>query len=127
MFRTQERSSFMPFFRQHSRRERTATAYRDRVRLALQTALIGQITAAIRLISVELGAATIRVVVYFHLSLSDDDQSDLSDEVASCLGLELGDPPAGPAAECHFLRCDEPQRVPVRGEVVFARKGVLTC
>lgn len=121
----------MPFFRQHARYEETARreamAYRERVRLALQTALIGQITAAIRLVSVEIGAATIRVVVFFDLSLSDDDQSELADEVASCLGLALGDPPAGPAVECHFLRCDEPQRVPVRGEVVFARKGVSTC
>ena len=121
----------MPFFRPRPRRDRIARssveAYRRRVRLALQTALIGQITPAIRLISVESDAAVVRVVVYYDQALSDDDRGDLAAETVSCLGLELGDPPAGPAGECHFLRCDDPQRVPVRGEIVFARKGVQTC
>ena len=102
------------------------SAFRDRVRVALQKALIGQITPAMRLVSVEAVESRLAVIVFFDRDLSHDDRDDFVDEVASCVGVELGDPPRGPAVACHFVRCDEPQRVPVRGEVVFARKGVLT-
>ena len=97
------------------------------MRLALQAALIGQITPEMRLISVEVEPAAIRVVIYFDRVLPDDDRDAAAEEISSCVGLELGDPPAGPVVACHFLRCDDPQRVPVRGLVVFARKGTLTC
>ncbi|MBA3315464.1 MAG: hypothetical protein M3552_09750 [Planctomycetota bacterium] len=96
----------------------------DDLRLALQTALIGQITPAMRLISVEQDEAAVRVVVFFDKALADEDRTEFEDEVASCVGLKVGDPPAGPAVACFFVRCDEPQRVPVRGEIVFSRKGV---
>ena len=94
------------------------------VRLAIQKALVGQITPAMRLVSVECGEDSIRVVVYFDRALSTSDREEFCSEITDSLGLELGDPPAGPAVDCFFLRCDEPQRVPVRGEIVFARKGV---
>lgn len=99
-------------------------AFGDRVRLAMQKALVGQVTGAMRLVSVEHDPAAVRVVVYFDRSIGEEDREEFAEEVASCVGLELGDPPGGPAVQCHFVRCDEPQRVPVRGEVVFARKGV---
>jgi len=98
----------------------------DTVRLALQTALIGQVTAAVRLISVEHDSSVVRVIVFFDSELPEDDREEFADEMASCVGLRLGDPPDGPVVVCHFVRCDEPQRVPVRGEIVFARKGVRT-
>lgn len=99
---------------------------RDRLRLALQKALVGQITPEMRLVSVEPSDALVRVVVYYDHNLPDDDRAEFADEVASVVGLDLGDPPAGPEVACHFLRCDDPQRVPVRGEIIFARKGVGT-
>ncbi len=98
----------------------------DSVRLALQTALIGQITSAMRLVSVEHEATIVRVIVFFDSELPEDDRAEFADEMASCVGLKLGDPPGGPQVVCHFVRCDEPQRIPVRGEIVFARKGVRT-
>jgi len=100
---------------------------RDRLRLALQKALVGQVTPEMRLVSIEPSDALVRVVVYYDRSLPDDDRAEFADEVASVVGLDLGDPPAGPEVACHFLRCDDPQRVPVRGEIVFARKGVRTA
>jgi hypothetical protein len=107
---------------------RTASAslrvFRDRVRLALQKALVGQVTPEMRLVSVESDSETVRVVVYFDRNLDEADREEFAAEVAACLGLDLGDPPAGPVAQCHFVRCDEPQVVPVRGEIVFSRKGV---
>lgn len=99
----------------------------ETVRLALQTALIGQVTSAMRLVSVEHDAAVVRVIVFYDRELPEDDREEFADEMASCVGLRLGDPPDGPNVVCHFVRCDEPQQVPVRGEIVFARKGVRTC
>lgn len=96
----------------------------DAVRLALQTALIGQVTETMRLVSVEHDATVVRVIVFYGRELSEGDRDEFAEEMASCVGLKLGDPPVGPNVVCHFVRCDEPQQVPVRGEVVFARKGV---
>lgn len=96
----------------------------DQLRLALQTALIGQITSTMRLISAERDDAGVRVIVFFERTLEGDDQLEFEAEVASCVGLRLGDPPAGPPVRCFFIRCDEPQRIPVRGEIIFSRKGV---
>ena len=101
-----------------------AERFRDRAKVALQKALVGQITREMRLVSVEIERARLRVIVYFERSLGEEDRREFAEEAVSCAGLELGDPPAGPEVECHFVRCDEPQRVPVRGVVVFARKGV---
>lgn len=103
-----------------------APAVPGRVRLALQRALVGQITPAMRLLSVEADGEAVRVVVYFDRELPQADREEFDADVTDGLGLELGDPPVGPGVTCHFLRCDEPLRVPVRGEVVFARKGVRT-
>jgi hypothetical protein len=109
-----------------TRRQR-ATRHQDRadaIRLALQTALIGQVTDTMRLVSVEHDAAVVRVIVFYDRELPEDDREEFAAEMASCIGLKLGDPPAGPNVVCHFVRSDEPQQVPARGEIVFARKGV---
>jgi hypothetical protein len=103
----------------------SGASFSDRARLAMQAALVGQITPTMRLISVEPDAASVRVVVFFDGTLPDEDRAEFEEEVASCVGLKLGDPPLGPSVACYYVRCDAPQRVPVRGEVVFSRKGVL--
>ena len=95
-----------------------------RLRLALQKALVGQVTAEMRLVSTEGAPETVRVLVYYDRLLPEEDRAEFAEEAVSCVGLEFGDPPVGPAVRCHFVRCDEPQRVPVRGAIVFARKGV---
>jgi hypothetical protein len=120
-------SLFWTTVRRRAADRRAGRAFHDRVRIALQKALVGQVTGEMRLVSVEAGRELVRVVVYFDRLLSEEDREEFAAEVAGCVGLELGDPPAGPVVECHFVRCDEPQRVPVRGEIVFARKGVGTC
>jgi hypothetical protein len=96
----------------------------DAVRLALQTALVGQVTSSMRLVCVEFDETSVRVIVFYDRELPPDDREEFAEEIASCVGLKLGDPPLGPVVACHFVRCDEPQHVPVRGEIVFARKGV---
>lgn len=96
----------------------------DCLRVALQKALLGQITPTMRLISVEAEDDLIRVIVFFDQRLDDHDRDDFEEELASCLGASLGDPPLGPSVVSHFIRCDEPQLIPVRGEIIFSRKGV---
>lgn len=90
----------------------------------MQKALIGQITPTMRLVSVEEDSKNVRVIVYFDEHLDEDDRVEFAVEISDCLGHDLGDPPAGPTVKSYFIRCDEPQLVPVRGEVVFSRKGV---
>lgn len=107
--------------KESSRREERRS---DTVRLALQTALVGQVTPSMRLACVEHDETSVRVIVFYDRELAQDDREETADEMASCVGLKLGDPPLGPVVVCHFVRCDEPQQVPVRGEIVFARKGV---
>ena len=117
----------MSAWKRLTRRRRPANSEErraDTVRLALQTALIGQVTETMRLVSVERDATLLRVIVFYGGELSQGDRDDFAAEMVSCVGLKLGDPPDGPSVVCHFVRCDEPQQVPVRGEVVFARKGV---
>lgn len=92
----------------------------------MQKALVGQVTSEMRLVSAEIEPGVIRVVVYFDRVLAEEDRAEFVEEAACCVGLDVGVPPGGPTVQCHFVRCDEPQRVPVRGTVVFARKGVRT-
>jgi hypothetical protein len=97
------------------------------VLLAVQRALVGEISPGMRAVAVEIGPAQVWLYV-FHDGEADEDEIDDFDaavvaqlesdapELATSDGVE-------PEIGFSYVRVDEPAPLPVHGHLVYARKG----
>ena len=86
---------------------------------AVQTALLGEITSAIRLVTIEVHGQAVTVRVYHNGDVTDefrDDFEAVGTEVHALL-------PRTASVEVLFERNEEPNPIQILGWPVYARKG----
>ncbi|MEP6999149.1 MAG: hypothetical protein ABI969_01640 [bacterium] len=94
------------------------------VKLSVVRALLGEITPAMRAVTVELNAELVTIRVYHDGVASDELWADL-DAASTAVHADLPERPDHPVSvQLSLLRCDEPHPIPTLGEAVFSRKGV---
>ena len=96
---------------------------RARVLLSLKRALLGEVTSEMRAISVGLFVEKILVTVYHDgpvapAIVENFDAIAITQVIADFPYPERGDP----KVELQFQRCDSPQPIAPRGQLVYARK-----
>jgi hypothetical protein len=97
------------------------------VLLAVQRALVGEISPAMRAIAVEVGHAQVWLYVFHDGDADDEEIDDFDAAVVAQLerdapGLAAADG-VEPEVGFSYVRVDEPAPLPVHGHLVFARKG----
>ncbi|HZF10084.1 MAG TPA: hypothetical protein VFE33_14940 [Thermoanaerobaculia bacterium] len=99
---------------------------RAQVLLSVQRALLGCITADMRLISVEWSPFRIHLHVYVDGVDGITREGAYEDFAAVAVRQIVADfpepYPVGPQVSCTFHRCDAPQKPDFDGEVVYARR-----
>lgn len=102
-------------------------ALRREVLLAVQRALVGEISPGMRAIAVEIDPAQVWLYVYHNGPAEEAEIDDFDEAVMAQLEADVTElsPLEGPEPEVGFnyVRVDEPEPVPAYGHLVYARKG----
>ncbi|QDT14916.1 GNAT family N-acetyltransferase [Alienimonas californiensis] len=110
---------------ENSNRAAGAVSMETKLRLGLQVALNGWIGDETRLVTAAWTRETVSIIVYTHGEIAAELAEDLREEVAQCLVPTLDPQYSGtPVVNVAFVRLDDPQPIPVKGIVIFSRRGV---
>ena len=104
--------------------ENSATDIRIRVLLSVQRALVGEIIPEMRAVDVESSQARIVIRVFTEGDASESVREDFDAGMVTQVVADFPYPgQEDPTVAFEFVRCDSPNRVPVRG-ICFAQAGV---
>ena len=100
-------------------------ALRKRVLLSVQRALMGEVTPEMRVVEVELSTSRILIRIFTEGEASEALRADCDAGLATQVVADFPYPERGdPQVALEFVRCDQPQSIPVRGQIIFALAGV---
>ena len=97
----------------------------ERAMIAGMRALLGEITPAMRVATIEVTDRRILLRVYHTGEASDELRDDLDAAGTEILSEVPWDAATPPEVDVQLLRCDEPSAVSVEGWPIFARKGTI--
>jgi hypothetical protein len=93
--------------------------------MSVQRALLGEITPEMRAIEVEWSPERIMLRVFTEGEAGERLREDFDASAVTQVIADFAIPAeGGPHVAFEFVRCDAPERIPVRGTLVFARAGV---
>lgn len=96
--------------------------FRISVLLSVHRALLGEITPEMRKIEVEISRQLIVIRVFTDGAASEQVKDDFGGSVVTQIHADFPPPNRdNPRVELEFVRIDAPERIPVRGHLVFAR------
>lgn len=95
---------------------------RQQILLSVQRALVGEVWPSIRAISVDISTTRVSIYAYWDGPIDADQLEEFDGGAITQVVADFPYPEHGdPSIRLRPMRCDAPQPIPVRGQLVYAR------